>query len=180
MTKLPIKEITQRFSSEVQKKFDFLVDDYGFTYQGLEKRDFNYGRDARVSETYLGEGVGVRITWWIGDSKISVSLYELQGGKIPDKASFYGDDGYSRAINLHSFLEMLHSKNLLPKSVPERLTNIAGGKNIDKRTEMIRTRVDRILEALAAAVTEFGSEILQGDTSIFPEVQTYHRQLYGH
>ena len=102
MTKLPIKEMAQRFSSEVQKNFDFLVDDYGFTYQGLEKKDFNYRKDARVSETYLGERVGLRITWWIGDSKISVSLYELQDGKIPDKASFYGDDGYSRAINFNS------------------------------------------------------------------------------
>jgi hypothetical protein len=74
MTKLPIKEITQRFSSEVQKKFDFLVDDYGFTYQGLKKRDFNYGRDARVSETYLGEGVGVRIPGGSGIAK-SVFLY---------------------------------------------------------------------------------------------------------
>ena len=75
---------------------------------------------------------------------------------------------------------MLCSKKLLPKSVPDRLAKAAGGKSIDKRTEMIRTHIDRILEALAITLKEIGSEILHGETSIFPEVQAYHRQLYGH
>jgi hypothetical protein len=163
------EEKIDEFSKLTKKIFYFLESDYGYTINELEKRNFKYPLDAEVLINYSGKNIAVSVFWYLSESYIGIGLYELQDGKITEKVSFYGDEGYSRAINFDSLVMML-TKGKVKSTIP---------RNVDKAHEMVRKDMAGILKTLAGRLKKYAPEILKGDTSIFPQVQEYHKKLWG-
>jgi hypothetical protein len=125
--------------------------------------------------------VAVEVLWAIGDGNMAVGLYELQNGKIPKKLSFYGHEGFARAINLDSLVRM-KTDGKIDSPLPQRKFGISVAeicRRAEKATEMIRTDMDGILKNFAERLKKYGKDILKGDTTIFPKVQEHHRIFYG-
>lgn len=182
MTSNDIEKRIREFSDKTIEAFYFLEKEYGYNRKKLKRNGFKDPRDAEVYIRYFGKKVAVEITWAIGASAVAVGLYELQGGKIPDqeKVSFYGHEGFSRAINLDSLVRML-TAGKINSPLPEYAGNISFAE-IDRRvktaSDMIKTDIGGILKILAERLKKYASNILKGDTSIFQQVQKHHREYW--
>ena len=174
------RELIAQFSSKFQEHFYFLESEYGYIRGELKKCDFHYPQDAYVAIPYLGRNVGVQIIWSINNGYMTVIFAELENHKIPVKISFYGDVGYWRAIKLESLIDVICPEKIilpLPQITP-KISFAETERRINKSTEMIRTDMGGILEGFAKILKEVGSEILKGDTSMFPDVQAYHKKIW--
>ncbi len=181
MTLSDIEERIQKFNDKTKESFHFLESEYGYTRHELERKGFEYHiREAQVIIRYFSEKIAVEIIWAIGENALAVSLYELQNGIIPEKVSFYGHKGFAKAINLDSLVRML-TDGKINTPLPELTPNISFAE-IDRRfkksAELLETNMSEILEILAERLKKFGSDILKGDTSIFPKVQEHHRKYW--
>ncbi|MGH9825007.1 MAG: hypothetical protein ACREDR_17390 [Blastocatellia bacterium] len=170
-------ESDREFERGVRKHFSFLESEYSYKVEGLLLLDSEYPKDARAVMRYIG-CVGVEIQMSLGG--IAVGLYELENGRIPEKVSFYGDEGYARAINLDSLVRTVTGgavRSPLPE-LPYHISNAEMYRRVQKRSELIRTKMSEIIEAYADRLKRYGSEILKGDTSIFPTVQKNHSEFF--
>ncbi len=165
------------FENEVRRHFSFLESEYGYSVEGLLMLDSEYPKDARAVMRYFGS-VGIDVQMGLGS--ITVGLYELENGSIPEKVSFSGDEGYARAINLDSLVRTVTRgavSSLLPE-LPYGITNAEMYRRVEKRSELLRTKKGEIIEAYANRLKQYASEILKGDTAIFPAVQQNHKEFY--
>ncbi len=164
-----IEERIREFGNKTIEVFHFLENEYGYTRKELERRDFEYPTDAEVFIIYFSRKVAVEVVWAIVENDVAIGLYELENGKMPEKFSVYGHKGFGRSINFNSLVRMLTDgkvKSPIPRS-------------FNKAEEMIRTNMGGILEILAERLKKYASNILKGDTSIFPDVQKHHREFWG-
>lgn len=171
----------REFTAKTIEEYHFLENEYGYTRKELEKKGFEYPRNAIAFIRYFSEKVAVEVIFGIGRSAITVGLYELKHGKIPEKVSFYGHKGFSRAINLDSLVRML-TDGEITSPLPEIPRNLSLGevnRRLKKNAELIETKMGEILKTLAERLKEYASNILKGDTSIFPKVQDHHRKFWG-
>lgn len=171
------QQTIEEFENEVRKQFSFLESEYGYTAEGLELLDSEYPKDARAVVRYLG-CVGVEIQMELG--RISVLLYELDKGRMPERVSFYGDKGYARAIDLDSLVRTV-THGAVPSPLPElpyRISDAEMYRRIEKASELMRTKKEEIMEAYAGRLKSYGIGILKGDTAIFPQVQENARKFY--
>jgi hypothetical protein len=169
------------FEVKTIEAFHFLETEYGYTKENLGRRDFDYPLERAVYIRYFHNKVAVEIIWSIGDGNMGVGLYEIKNGKIPDNASFYGNKGFTRAINLDSLVRM-KTNGEIDSLLPQRKFDISFAeicRRAEKSIEMIRKNMDGILETYAERLKKYATEILKGDTSIFPKVQEYHRKFWG-
>ena len=169
------------FAAKTIESFQFLEEKFGYKRKELEKEYFDYPRERRVFIRYFGKKVVVEIIWYIGDANIAVGLYELRKRKIPEKVSFYGHYGHSRAINLDSFVRMI-TDGKVTSPIPEYGGNLSFAekcRRTEKAIELINKNIGGIIKTFAERLKRYGGDILKGDTSIFPKVQEYHRKFYG-
>ena len=156
------------FSNRVIEAFNFLEEEYEYIRKELEREDFDYPVEKKVVIRFFSQKIAVEVIWYIGNCDIAIGLYELQNGKIPENVSVYGHKGYGRAINLDSLVRMLTDgqvKSPIPHSV-------------HKADEIIRKNMKIILGTFAERLKKYATNILKGDTSIFPKVQEYHRKYW--
>ena len=182
MNSRDIEERIQQFYEKTIESFHFLESEYGYFRSELQRSGFGDTRSAEVFIRYFGKKVAVEITWAIGASAVSVGLYELLNGKIPDqeKVSFYGHEGFARGIHLDSLVRMLTDGKLI-SPLPEYVGDISFSemcRRAEKATEMIKTDMDGILKNFAERLKKYASDIVKGDTSIFPRVQEHHRKYW--
>jgi hypothetical protein len=164
-----LKKRIREFETKTIEAFHFLEKEYGYKRKKLKRKYFDYPGERTVSIQYFSKNVAVEIDWYIGDGNMAVGLYELQKGKIPENVSFYGHEGYARGINLDSLIGMI-TKGKVKSPIP---------RGLEKAVEMIRTDMGGILETFADRLKKYAHEILKGDTTIFPQVQKYHREFWG-
>ena len=168
----------KEFEKEVRNQFSFLETEYGYSVEGLLLLDYEYPLDARAVMRYIGR-VGVEVEMSLGS--IVVSLYELDNGRVPERLSFYGDKGYARGISLDSLVRTV-THDAVKSPLPELIYQISNAemyRRAAKSSDLIRTKKKEILEAYTDRLKRYASEILKGDTAIFPEVQEDHRRLYA-
>jgi len=170
----------RQFSNKTIKSFHFLESEYGYKREKLEMVDFEYPIERSVLIRYFSKDVAVEVIWYIGKHEIAVGLYELQDGKIPEKVSVYGDEGYGRAINFDSLVRML-TDGKITSPLPERTLDISFAercRRVEKAREMIRSNMAEIIETIAERLKMYASDILKGDTSTFSRVQEHHRKYW--
>ena len=175
-----IDERINEFSNKTIEAFQFLENEYSYIRNDLERRGFEDTRSREVFIRYFSKKVAVEVIWEIGESLVAVGLYELQDGKIPEKISAYGEEGHGRAINLDSLVRML-TDGEVKSPIPEHAGDISFSemcRRAEKATEMIKTDMDGILKNFAERLKKYASDILKGDTSIFPRVQEHHRKYW--
>jgi len=175
------------FSTIVQKEFNFLVDDYGFTRNELKKLDFESAKDKHVKIDYVNNFLCVQIDWYLVDCSMGVGLIELEDGRMTNKFSYFGREGLARAVSLSTLVEFLTNgkvKNPLPHFGPK-----ASGRKAMKadreREKLINEDKQGILATYSSWLREYATDILKGDTSIFEVVQRYgnekrSREYYGY
>jgi len=164
-----LKKRISEFADKTIEAFHFLEKEYGYKRKKLKKRDFEYPIDAEVYIRYFSKKVAIEVVWSIGNLNVAVGLYELHKGKIPDDVSFYGHEGFARGISLNSLVRMI-TKGKVKSPIP---------RGLEKSKAMIETNMDGILKTFAEWLKKYAPEILKGDTSIFPQVQQYHREFWG-
>ena|SRR5438132_3339249 len=174
-----VDAIVKRFASQVRTAFAFLEKKYGYSREGPILLNFEYPKDARTVMRYLGPSVGIEVEMSLGD--IGIGIYELENGQIPKRVSFYGDKGYARAIDLDSLVRTVTQgavRSPLPE-LPSDISNAEMIRRVERRSEMLRTGMEEILKTYAERLKQYGSDILNGDTSIFPAVQQHHSEFYN-
>jgi hypothetical protein len=170
----------RRFESAVVKAFSFLESEFGFRRQPPDRRDMNDLRDMAVVIPYEGDHVTLEVEFRPGESLIGAALYELQDGRKPKRVSFYGDEGYARAVNVDSYVSMKSGGTVEP--ILPRITRDIGVKDIGRigkvRSELLSKKMEPLIEELARRVRVYCAAILRGDTSEFPAAQQYHKELF--
>jgi len=182
MNDIELDDRLLEFSEKTRKAFHFLESEYMYYRNELERSNYKSMKNLEVFIRYFGKKVAVEVTWAIGESVISVGLYELQKGKMPkqENVSFYGEEGYTRAINLDSLVRMV-TDGKMTSLLPEYKSDISFSemcRRAEKATEMIRKDIGGILKNYADRLKKYGKDILKGDTSIFPKVQEYHKKYW--
>jgi len=175
-----LEDRIKEFSDKTKDIFNFLENEYKYKSSKIERRGFGYTRSKEVFIRYFSKMVAVEVIWAIDESLLSVGLYELQNGEIPDSISVYGEEGCGRVIILDSLVRML-TDGKVTSPIPDYAGNISLAemyRRAEKATEMIKTNMSGLLEIFAERLKTYASEIIKGDTSIFPKVQEYHRKYW--
>lgn len=168
------EEILEVFFVETLKVFHFLETKYA--YQRLERKIIypEYSRDTAALVRYVGSNVGVQIIWGIADGFVGVNLVELlQTGVFPTAVSlfpFKDQSNQAKAISLYDLADMLGHKDD-PDFLLKGIDNFRTHK---RRMRTIESQVPEVLAGLARAVQTYATPILQGDTSIFPQVMRFY------
>ncbi len=176
--KVELEQNIRNFEKAVLTSFSFLETEYGYSRRALERRDFDDFRDANVIVPYYGATVAVHVYYYIGDIKVGAAVYELEDGRMPERVSFYGDPGYSRAINVDDFVAMASGgtvTSVLPEASP-RKPRLGEFRAADLRREALTTNMAGVIAEVAERLRDYCSPILKGDTSSFPAVQRFHKQ----
>ncbi len=175
-----IEELIGKFRSTVPKVFQFLEVDYNYDLGQIELEDVEYRKDTHISARYLSGLIGVEVVWGIGQSSLSVPMYELVDGKVPEKLSFYGHAGFSRGIQLHTLVEFITNGKVEPPlpRITSDLSFAEMGRRADRCTELIRTELVDLIQIQAERLRTYSHDVLLGDTSLFPTIQEYHRKIW--
>ncbi len=184
MASVESKRRIKDFSRAVQIAFQYLVDEYGFVCKGVKEIDMDSPKDAVVTITYLGKDVGVIIGWAMPE--IFVTITELEQKDIPKRVStFSNQKGLPRAISLDLLVKMrIEEGKEKPTSPLQEMGRFVSFtemsfKRMQKYCEMLNERLEDVVQVFAERLRKYGSEILRGDTSIFPKVQEYAGNFYG-
>ena len=168
------------FYSAVPRSFAFLETDYGYQRRATELRGFDDFRDAHVATPYYGPKVALEITLWLSESDIALGLFELAEGRMPDRVSVWGHDGYARAILVQEYIAMASGGTIppiLPKASP-RKPRIGEIRAAELRSRLLRTNMSGVVAQEAELVKTWCPAILKGDTSMFPAVQKLYREKH--
>jgi hypothetical protein len=153
------------FVAETHEAFLFL--ETGYHYKRLEQTpdDAVDYRDARIVVRYVGERVGVEVSWYFAGAWIDVRFTELR------QPWTYSEPGTARRISLRNFAELGgHQED--PDFVLKN-PGVVMGKKYWKRARTIQAGTRPILEGLARATRTYAASILSGDTSMFLDVMRY-------
>lgn len=168
------EELQEIFFQETCKVFHFLEAHFG--YQRPERKIISpeYPVDTAVLIRYVGASIGVQVLWGIADGFVGVILVELlQPGVFPKDVSlfpFQAQSRQARAVSLYDLADMLgHESD--PDFLLKGVDNFRTRK---RRMRTIESQLPEVLAGLARATRTYASSILQGDTSIFPEVMKFY------
>jgi hypothetical protein len=154
-----------RFSELVLKEFAFLEIEHGYTINNLEKLDFEYPKDMSVRLLYTSKFIAIDVRWYLMNASMGVGLYEMKDGSLLPKYSFYGDEGYGKAIDLNMLVEY-KTKGLIKNPLLE-----VGKRGAwIKRDKLINDKMGELLHTYAQWLKEYANEIIKGNTTIFPEI----------
>jgi len=170
-----------KFENKVKQLFKYLETEFFYSFEGGCKKNFHYPMDAIVTVCYIGE-LGVLINWHIGENWISVDLCELEDGKIPKKISFYGNEGYAKAITLDSYIEYKTNGKVI-SPLPEISEDMSVNEmsiRAEKRKEILESDFDSILELYSNRLKEYAKDILNGNTDDFQQIIDYHTTKWNY
>ena len=176
-----MKIVHADFLEHAMHHFRFLEESYGFNREEAESRDEGTP-DATTSLNYLNPdvGVGVKVILHHCDPYLGVALCELDRRNSIGKISFYGDSGFSRAMNLESLVEV-KTDGQLPPIMPSNEAGITIPeirRRMATRQELLNSRLEEVVRDLSDRLQKYGREVLQGDLRIFPIVQQFHRRKF--
>ncbi len=172
-----LNERFKGFFAEVKDAFQFLEQVYN--YQRLREllTAPHEWRDTIAKLRYVGQEVGVQIEWYWANATIRVTFLELLKERVfPRRYSFFQTHrsekhNMSPAIDLKDLVEVLGQKAqgdfLLYYGRNERAH--------DKCLKIIEEKRQEVIAGLARATQTYATPILQGDTTLFPEVVKYAR-----
>lgn len=124
---------------------------------------------------YVGPKVGVQIEWHWANATIRVSFIELLKERVfPHYYSFSQiresqKHEVSPAIDLKDLVEMLGHKAQEDFLLYYRRRE----RSQDSSSKIIRDKRQEVIAGLARATQTYAIPILQGDTTLFPEVMKY-------
>lgn len=163
------KELLEKFYTETKRSFKFLEADYGYKLISAGMENENYYPDTISVVRYLGKKIGVEIYWYFASAVIGVAITEVtRENQFPPEKRFWGKSrGEARAINLHTFADMLGKSDLfiLKKLRSTKMSDVK------KRGKVINENLRGVLENLAEILQAEAKDILLGDTTIFSAVQ---------
>lgn len=169
------KEEISSFEEKTKEAFRFLENDFGLKRMELKRISLNDFRDAEIKLRYSGRAVAVDLYWDFPSAYIGASIIETINGSAPEKYStFVRKKDFGNAISLYSLVEVID-----PTASDEFLLKFKWKetmRNVNKRAKIINESMDGILENLAYMLKKYASNILEGDTSIFPQVQDYEKE----
>jgi len=173
----------KEFSQKATEAFKFLESEYGFVRKGLRRIDLDSPRDAAVVITYVGKQIGVIVGW--GIPEIYVNLTELCDQDIPQRVTRYGKDKgtlpYAISLDLLVKMTIEERKGDLVPPLPEMKPYISFTEmsfmKPSKYSEMLNNKLGEVLNIFAKRLKEYGTNILQGDTSIFRRVLDYENEF---
>lgn len=166
------------FETAVSRAFQFLTDEYGMVKQKIKRVDFEYPKDRMVALDYFGEKVSVIIQWYLIDANISVGIVESTKGRVPEKYSFYDNEKGSRAISLTDLVSYV-TKNRDLAVLPEAKLGASIKETVKawkKRDEILTKNMNEVVVSFASLLRTYASDILNGDVSVFAEVQTFSKK----
>ena len=163
------------FYTHVEQAFAFLPATYNCQLHAQHLDDREDFRDARASVMHLGDKMEVDIRWDFASAIIRVVFVELPISHVsPTKRVAFGE-GREGAREIS--LELLTEVRRHPTDPDLLLGDLTGldGRSINRRFKVIQSNLGGVIGGLARATERYASEILRGDTSIFPAVM----RLYG-
>lgn len=158
-----------QFHAQAGEAFAPLMAKHKYRLHAQRAEDLEHGQDARASVSYLGERVEVSIEWAFAEAYISVVFIELQVPRVSPKQRSFVDDKLkdaARAISLRALAEQVghaDDPDLPPKQGRRHTTNA--------QFKRLQSDMRGVLDGLARATERYASDILRGDTSIFPDVR---------
>jgi hypothetical protein len=179
----PDQSTINSFNVCAKESFAFLEKLYGYHLDKEIVEDAGDYRDAIACIYFLGSTLGVKIYWYFSSSLIDVKFIELdKHGRIPSlvkgREGTYLDqmgDDIPRGIHLSDLVTVLGHQDD-PSFLLKELRNVKPSM-CKKRAKIIEENVIGVVQGLAQATQTYASEILQGDTSLFPQVIRYVTQV---
>jgi hypothetical protein len=163
------------FFAHVTRAFNFLTSTYGYRLASQDITAINDVRDTQVVVKYTHDHLDleVDVIWDVVSVGVSVLFATL-----PPLAP-----GASTEDIVRPQLSLMRLQDLAAVrghgDDPDFLQgdrDHVNGRIINKRFQLIQAHLTDIIDGLARATERYGSEILRGDTSIFPQVRAYYLQ----
>jgi hypothetical protein len=154
------------FYAHVARAFAFLTSTYGYRLATQDITAIDDVRDTQVVVKYISAHLEVDVIWGV----VSVSV-SVQFATLPPLAHGASIEDVVRPKLSQIRLEHLaavrgHAND--PDFIQGDLDHV-NGRIINKRFQFIQAHLTAIINGLARATERYGSEILRGDTSIFPQ-----------
>lgn len=145
---------TKLFFELCLKNFIFLIDDYDFK---IKQKKSDGGIDKIIYQN-ITTAIEIRFEWKEWD--IFVELYRLTNGKITEDPI---------VIEQNSKLNSFYLDTLLEIRAPK--LKIIEYYNYKKKTSLDDSDVKDLIKKYASALSKYGKDILQGDFSIFKQLE---------
>jgi hypothetical protein len=152
-----MKKLCKEFEDSCIRSFEFLIRNFGFK-AGRSKSELG-----NCYLTFMGEAAAIKVSFVPRDRGVVVLLYRLVDGKIPP---------YEIFIKPETIINSFYLDNIIALRSPS--TEIESNfTNIGKPTS---EELESALAANADALKNHAQDILQGDFSIFPELEKIVKQ----
>lgn len=162
------------FYAQVTQAFAFLSTTYRFRLHAQRLDAVDDFRDTQARVVYLSDKVEIDILWGWASALIRVVFTELQSPSAPLQTSSAVDEpkGSARVIRLEDLAAIRgHADD------PDFLLGDAfqhGGRITSKRFKLLQSDMAGVVAGLARATERYASDILRGDTAIFPDAMAYY------
>jgi hypothetical protein len=161
------------FFAHVARAFAFLTSTYGYRPAAQDITAIDDVRDTQVVVKYISAPLEVDVIWDV----VSVGVFVLFATLPPLAPGASIEDVVRPQLSLMRLQDLAavrgHADD--PDFLQGDLDHV-NGRIINKRFQFIQTHLTDIIEGLARATERYGSEILRGDTSSFPQIRAYYLQ----
>jgi hypothetical protein len=176
--------MVETFFTQVEQAFAFLPAAYHFTLHerrsdSLEAKPSDTQEtfvDAEAVDVYLSDHLEVDLTWGFAIATMRVTFVELLAPGVSPSRRYAWGARMSDAARM-IYLETLAAARGHGSDPDFLLGDVSrvDGRSINRRFKLLQTNMAGVIGGLTRATEQYASDILQGDTSIFPEVM----RLYG-
>lgn len=161
------------FFAHVTRAFAFLTSTYDYRLTTQEITAIDDVRDTQVVVKYVSAPLEVDVIWDV----VGVGVFVLFATLPPLAQGASIEDVVRPKLSLMRLQDLAavrgHADD--PDFMQGDLDH-GNGRIINKRFQFIQAHLTDIIDGLARATERYGSEILRGDTSLFPEVRAYYLQ----
>lgn len=159
------------FFAQVEQAFAFLTTSYGYRVAAQEVTAIEDLRDTQVVACVLRDHQEVDVIWDV----VSVTVSVLFATLPPLAAGVRIEDVSRPKLSLMRLEDLAavrgHVDN--PDFLQGDLDHV-NGRIINKRFKFIQAHLTDIIDGLARATERYASDVLRGDTSMFPQVRAYY------
>ena len=173
------------FFAEVERAFAFLTGTFHFAlaettstlHEARPTDTLDTILDAQAVVVYLSDHIEVDIVWGFHLATIHIAFIEVQTpGERPARWHLWDKEypNSARGIRLDS-LAAVRGHEDDPDFLLGNLDRV-DGRSINRRFKLLQTNLTGVVDGLARATERYASDILRGDTSVFPEVMAYYTE----
>jgi len=174
------QRLSLEFETLVSDKFSFLQGEYGYEQHGTRFPNLalSHGDECGISFGSSDLQMAVDVFLDFETYLVDVALFRSHDGSFVEH-SVWGQVHLTQAVLLSALIEHNTADEeaayVLPPSLP-MLSWREKQRRFDARRTAIQENLEGVVQEAADRLSRFGGNVLRGDMSLFPQIQSFYRE----